>query len=199
MIGDDAYLRETNDGIEFIPSKDAFDERLKNPYPVLKRRIERGIEVKGLPLKAKLELLNSFHDSFSSFTKQRLSLPFLFRKCCLKYGCMNRVTNRITKEELCCLFEESRVEMIMGSLKNMIGNRMKLGVHLSLSELGCGLECYSSACSIVYAVFEYLGLKSDVVLLSRLSLVSLYACNGDNYPCFFQIQFQTTIKSINSV
>ena len=109
------------------------------------------------------------------------------------------MTNRITKEELCCLFEESRVEMIMGSLKNMIGNRMKLGVHLSLSELGCGLECYSSACSIVYAVFEYLGLKSDIVLLSRMSLVSLYACNGDNYPCFFQIQFQTTIKSINSV
>ena len=98
---------------------------------------------------------------------------------------MNRVTNRITKEELCCLFEESRVEMIMGSLKNMIGNRMKLGVHLSLSELGCGLECYSSACSIVYGVFEYLGLKSDIVLLSRMSLVSLYACNGDSCSCLW--------------
>ena len=112
---------------------------------------------------------------------------------------MNWLMNRVTKEELCCLFEESRVEMILSSLKNMIGNRVKLRVHLSLSELGCGLECYSSACSIVYGVFEYLGLKSDVVLLSRLSLVSLHACNGDNYPCFFQTQFQLTIKSIDSV
>ena len=98
---------------------------------------------------------------------------------------MNWLTNRITKEELCCLFEESRVEMIMGSLKNMIGNRVKLRVHLSLSELGCGWECYSSACSIVYGVFEYLGLKSDIVLLSRLSLVSLYACNGDSCSCLW--------------
>lgn len=199
MIGDDAYLRETNDGIDFIPSKDAFNERLKNPYPVLKRRIERCNEVKRLPLKEKLELLNSFHDSFSSLTRQRLSLPLLFRKCCLKYECMNRVTNRVAKEELCCLFEEVKVEMILASLKNMIGNRLKLRVHLSLSELGCGLECYSSACSIVYTAFEYLGLKSDPTLLSRMSLVVLHACNGDDYPYFFQTQFQTTINSINSV
>ena len=87
--------------------------------------------------------------------------------------------NRITKEELRCLFEESKVNWLLESLKNMLGDRKKMRTHLSLSELGCGLECFSSACSIVYAVFEYLGLKSDDRLLSRTSLVALYDCNGD--------------------
>ena len=46
---------------------------------------------------------------------------------------------------------EEQTEGLMNAIKNMIGDRSKLTTPLSRTRLNWAFECFSSACSVVYA------------------------------------------------
>ena len=88
---------------------------------------------------------------------------------------------RLTKEELRFLFEETAVDLLIACLKNMLDQRRPSEIHVSPKELGCALECFAAACGLVYAVFQFLQLKTDDSLLTRMSLNELLRLNGEEW------------------
>lgn len=72
---------------------------------------------------------------------------------------------------------EEQTEDLMNAIKNMIGDRSKLTTPLSRTRLNWAFECFSSACSVVYAYFQFLQLETDDSMLTKMSLVELNDCN----------------------
>lgn len=72
---------------------------------------------------------------------------------------------------------EEQTEGLMNAIKNMIGDRSKLATPLSRTRLNWAFECFSSACSVVYAYFQFLQLETDDSMLTKMSLVKLNDCN----------------------
>lgn len=72
---------------------------------------------------------------------------------------------------------EQQTEDLMKAIKNMIGDRSKLTTPLSRTRLNWAFECFSSACSVVYALFQFLQLETDDSMLTKMSLVELLDCN----------------------
>ena len=87
------------------------------------------------------------------------------------------VIHRLTMEELHFLFDEAKVNILMGRLRNMVNKRIPSPIHVPPKELGCALECFSLACGLVYAVFQFLQLQTDDFLLKRSSLKELLRLN----------------------
>ena len=87
------------------------------------------------------------------------------------------VIHRLTMEELHFLFDEAKVNILMGRLRNMVNKRIPSPIHVPPKELGCALECFSLACGLVYAVFQFLQLQTDDFLLKRSSLEELLHLN----------------------
>ena len=81
---------------------------------------------------------------------------------------------------------EQQTEDLMKAIKNMIGDRSKLTTPLSRTRLNWAFECFSSACSVVYAYFQFLQLETDDSMLTKMSLVELNDCN-DACLCLFLI------------
>ena len=81
---------------------------------------------------------------------------------------------------------EQQTEDLMKAIKNMIGDRSKLTTPLSRTRLNWAFECFSSACSVVYAYFQFLQLETDDSMLTKMSLVELLDCN-DACFCLFLI------------
>ncbi|OAO13920.1 hypothetical protein AV274_4414 [Blastocystis sp. ATCC 50177/Nand II] len=183
MIGhdvEDPYVVVKDDG-HYEPSKEAVEDRRNNPFPVLRRRLARCLEFqkleeekkldekkldeKKLDEKKKLELLASFHSSFSFEEIE----DGMFSVCCF----------RLTSEELGYLFDEAKVNTLMDRLINMVNMRIPSAIHVPPNDLGCALECFSLACGLVYAVFQFLQLQTDDSLLKRSSLKVLLRLNAE--------------------
>ena len=79
---------------------------------------------------------------------------------------------------------EQQTEDLMNAIKNMIGDRSRLTTPLSRTRLNWAFECFSSACSVVYALFQFLQLETDDSMLTKMSLVELNDCN-DACLCLF--------------
>ena len=86
--------------------------------------------------------------------------------------------DRLTMEELHFLFDRGEVNILMGRLRNMVNKRIPSPIHVPPKELGCALECFSLACGLVYAVFQFLQLQTDDFLLKRSSLEELLHLNA---------------------
>ena len=89
------------------------------------------------------------------------------------------VMDRLTREELGFLFDDAKVNILMGRLRNMVNTREPSKIHVPPKELGCALECFSLACGLVYAVFQFLQLQTDDFLLKRSSLEVLLRLNPE--------------------
>ena len=87
------------------------------------------------------------------------------------------VMDRLTREELGFLFDDAKVNTLMDCLRNMVNKRIPSPIHVPPKELGCALECFSLACGLVYAVFQFLQLQTDDFLLKRSSLKELLRLN----------------------
>lgn len=87
--------------------------------------------------------------------------------------------DRLTREELHFLFDEAKVNTLMDCLRNMVNAREPSAIHVPPKELGCALECFSIACGLVYAVFQFLQLQTDDFLLKRSSLKELLRLNAE--------------------
>ena len=87
------------------------------------------------------------------------------------------VMHRLTREELGFLFDDAKVNTLMDCLRNMVNKRIPSPIHVPPKELGCALECFSLACGLVYAVFQFLQLQTDDFLLKRSSLKELLRLN----------------------
>ena len=85
--------------------------------------------------------------------------------------------DRLTREELHFLFDDTKVNVLMDCLNNMVNVRKPSPIHVPPKELGCALECFSIACGLVYAVFQFLQLQTDDFLLKRSSLKELLRLN----------------------
>ena len=79
---------------------------------------------------------------------------------------------------------DQQTEDLMNAIKNMIGDRSRLTTPLSRTRLNWAFECFSSACSVVYALFQFLQLETDDSMLTKMSLVELNDCN-DACLCLF--------------
>ena len=88
------------------------------------------------------------------------------------------VMHRLTREELGYLFDDAKVNTLMDCLRNMVNVRKPSMIHIPPKELGCALECFSIACGLVYAVFQFLQLQTDDFLLKRSSLEELLHLNA---------------------
>ena len=91
--------------------------------------------------------------------------------------CVMDVMHRLTREELGFLFDDAKVNTLMDCLRNMVNKRIPSPIHVPPKELGCALECFSLACGLVYAVFQFLQLQTDDFLLKRSSLKELLRLN----------------------
>ena len=91
--------------------------------------------------------------------------------------CVMDVMDRLTREELGFLFDDAKVNTLMDCLRNMVNKRIPSPIHVPPKELGCALECFSLACGLVYAVFQFLQLQTDDFLLKRSSLKELLRLN----------------------
>ncbi len=89
------------------------------------------------------------------------------------------VMDRLTSEELGYLFDEAKVNTLMDRLINMVNMRIPSAIHVPPNDLGCALECFSLACGLVYAVFQFLQLQTDDSLLKRSSLKVLLRLNAE--------------------
>lgn len=87
--------------------------------------------------------------------------------------------HRLTREELGFLFDDAKVNTLMDCLRNMVNVRKPSRIHVPPKELGCALECFSIACGLVYAVFQFLQLQTDDYLLKRSSLKELLRLNAE--------------------
>ena len=81
-------------------------------------------------------------------------------------------------EELRFLFDKAKVNILMDRLRKMVNKRIPSPIHVPPKELGCALECFSLACGLVYAVFQFLQLQTDDFLLKRSSLEELLHLNA---------------------
>ena len=88
------------------------------------------------------------------------------------------VMHRLTREELGYLFDDAKVNTLMDCLRNMVNVRKPSMIHIPPKELGSALECFSLACGLVYAVFQFLQLQTDDFLLKRSSLEELLHLNA---------------------
>ena len=93
--------------------------------------------------------------------------------------CVMDVMDRLTREELGFLFDDAKVNILMGRLRNMVNKRIPSPIHVPPKVLGCALECFSLACGLVYAVFQFLQLQTDDSLLKRSSLKVLLRLNPE--------------------
>lgn len=89
------------------------------------------------------------------------------------------VMDRLTREELGFLFDDAKVNILMGRLRNMVNTREPSKIYVPPKVLGCALECFSLACGLVYAVFQFLQLQTDDSLLKRSSLKVLLRLNPE--------------------
>lgn len=87
------------------------------------------------------------------------------------------VMRSIARKQLCFLVEKETVNPLMERIRNLVGKREELEGFYPSRDLGCAFECFCSACSIVYTAFQFLHLKTDDALLSRLSLQTLLDLN----------------------
>jgi len=78
---EDAYRKEATE-CSYVPSREAFDKVLEDPYPVLKRRIQYCQDVIWLSFPEKLSILQSFHSVFADVQSEDESSDELFRTCC---------------------------------------------------------------------------------------------------------------------
>ena len=93
---------------------------------------------------------------------------------------------------------EEQTEDLMKAIKNMIGDRSKLTTPLSRTRLNWAFECFSSACSVVYALFQFLQLETDDSMLTKMSLVKLNNCN-DACLCLFLIILVEFLSSLTTI
>ena len=93
---------------------------------------------------------------------------------------------------------EEQTEGLMKAIKNMIGDRSKLTTPLSRTRLNWAFECFSSACSVVYALFQFLQLETDDSMLTKMSLVKLNNCN-DACLCLFLIILVEFLSSLTTI
>ena len=93
---------------------------------------------------------------------------------------------------------EQQTEDLMNAIKNMIGDRSKLTTPLSRTRLNWAFECFSSACSVVYAYFQFLQLETDDSMLTKMSLVELLDCN-DACFCLFLILSVEFLSSLTTI
>ena len=93
---------------------------------------------------------------------------------------------------------EQQTEDLMNAIKNMIGDRSKLTTPLSRTRLNWAFECFSSACSVVYASFQFLQLETDDSMLTKMSLVELLDCN-DACFCLFLILSVEFLSSLTTI
>lgn len=93
---------------------------------------------------------------------------------------------------------EQQTEDLMNAIKNMIGDRSKLTTPLSRTRLNWAFECFSSACSVVYALFQFLQLETDDSMLTKMSLVELNDCN-DACLCLFLIISVEFLSSLTTI
>ena len=127
--------------------------------------------------------------------------------------------NSVTQKQLMCICEdekrmtkgegeeltadeqkevEEQTEDLMNAIKNMIGDRSKLTTPLSRTRLNWAFECFSSACSVVYALFQFLQLETDDSMLTKMSLVELNDCN-DACLCLFLIISVEFLSSLTTI
>ena len=89
------------------------------------------------------------------------------------------VMDRLTREELNVIInDKAKVNTLMDRLINMVNMRIPSAIHVPPNDLGCALECFSLACGLVYAVFQFLQLQTDDFLLKRSSLEELLHLNA---------------------
>ena len=93
---------------------------------------------------------------------------------------------------------EQQTEDLMNAIKNMIGDRSRLTTPLSRTRLNWAFECFSSACSVVYAYFQFLQLETDDSMLTKMSLVELLDCN-DACFCLFLILSVEFLSSLTTI
>ena len=93
---------------------------------------------------------------------------------------------------------EQQTEDLMNAIKNMIGDRSRLTTPLSRTRLNWAFECFSSACSVVYALFQFLQLETDDSMLTKMSLVELNDCN-DACLCLFLIISVEFLSSLTTI
>ena len=93
---------------------------------------------------------------------------------------------------------EEQTEDLMNAIKNMIGDRSRLTTPLSRTRLNWAFECFSSACSVVYALFQFLQLETDDSMLTKTSLVELNDCN-DACFCLFLILSVEFLSSLTTI
>ena len=93
---------------------------------------------------------------------------------------------------------EQQTEDLMKAIKNMIGDRSRLTTPLSRTRLNWAFECFSSACSVVYAYFQFLQLETDDSMLTKMSLVELLDCN-DACFCLFLILSVEFLSSLTTI
>lgn len=93
---------------------------------------------------------------------------------------------------------EEQTEDLMNAIKNMIGDRSRLTTPLSRTRLNWAFECFSSACSVVYALFQFLQLETDDSMLTKMSLVELLDCN-DACFCLFLILSVEFLSSLTTI
>ena len=93
---------------------------------------------------------------------------------------------------------EQQTEDLMNAIKNMIGDRSRLTTPLSRTRLNWAFECFSSACSVVYALFQFLQLETDDSMLTKMSLVELLDCN-DACFCLFLILSVEFLSSLTTI
>ncbi|KAK8819763.1 hypothetical protein WA556_002750, partial [Blastocystis sp. ATCC 50177/Nand II] len=169
MVGNgvaDACLMETDEGLQYRPSEEAFNQRLALLWPAVRRRLEWARRVATLPLTERVERLRGLDASL--IFRQRMSPQAMFREGCF----------RIARKQLCFLVEKETVNPLMERIRNLVGKREELDGFYPSRDLGCAFECFCSACSIVYTAFQFLHLKTDDALLNRLSLQTLLDLNG---------------------
>lgn len=77
---EDAYRKEATE-CSYVPSREAFDKVLEDPYPVLKRRLQYCRDVQELPVSERVALLRRAHALFADVQAEESSGE-LFRTCC---------------------------------------------------------------------------------------------------------------------
>ena len=94
---------------------------------------------------------------------------------------------------------EQQTEDLMNAIKNMVGDRSKLTTPLSRTRLNWAFECFSSACSVVYALFQFLQLETDDSMLTKMSLVELNDCNDACFCLFLTllVEFLSSFTAID--
>lgn len=122
--------------------------------------------------------------------------------------------NSVTQKQLMCICEdekkmtkgegeeltadeqkevEEQTEGLMNAIRNMIGDRSKLTTHFSRTRLNWAFECFSSACSVVYALFQFLQLETDDSMLTKMSLVELIDCNEACFCLFLTLSVESLV------